>query len=135
MGLVGRIAAAAGVVEETQHAFVAAIRDFVQDRPVAAFGVARLQQEELGRELNFAVVIARSQVDVCDDAVGVVARINGEEDPAGEPLVRTRQPERLAVENCFFSLDFDSDNTAKHAREGNRGEERNDQEPKHAPIT
>ena len=92
-----RVRAARRPIEAPQHPLVAAIGNLEQQHAVAARGVDRLQDEQVGGEVHLAVRL-RGGVDQVHDALVVpVARIDRELDPAHQLLVGPGRAERLPV--------------------------------------
>ena len=108
------IEAARRVVEESEHPLAAAVRHFVEQRAVATLDSFWLDEEEVGRELDLAGRIARRVVDVRDDAVRRQRGIDGEEDLAGELLVRTGRAERLSSDEIGARRHLDPHDLGVH---------------------
>src|SRR5262249_36540631 len=92
-----RVVASAAAIEETQSQLVAAVVDVVEDGPVALRRILGREQEDVGLELNLALPIARSQVEVNNRAVVSVVGVDGKPSDADDLLVRAGIPERLAA--------------------------------------
>ena len=108
-----RIAAAGGVVEVAEHALPAAVRHLVEDGAVAPGGVGRLQQVEVGAELDQAAVVPGREVDVGDDAVGGVRGVDLEVHHAAQRLVGAGQPVGAAVRDVVAGVDLDADHVGR----------------------
>src|SRR5471030_2553744 len=79
VAFVVRIGRPAGAVEDAQHAFAAAVRNLKQHRAVSGARIFRFEDVDVGGELDLAFRIARSFVDIDDDAVGREAWVHGKE--------------------------------------------------------
>ena len=89
------IGGSGGAVEHGQHAFAAAIGDFVEDGSVALRGISRFQDVEIGGEFDQAGGVDGGFVDVGDDLVGGEFRIDGEIGFADQALVGARGAEGI----------------------------------------
>ena len=89
--------AATSVVVVAQHSLAAPVRHLVEQGAVAACDVLGFDQVEVGPELHLAVRVAGRVVDVGDDPVGRIVRVDGEVDRPFDPLEGARQPVGLAV--------------------------------------
>ena len=116
----GRIEAAARVVEESEHAFAAAIGDLIEHRAVAAPDRLRLDHVEVGRELDLARRVSRRLVEIGHDAVRRQRRIHGEEDLSRQLLVRTGGAEGLAADEIAARLHIDADDLGERRRGGDQ---------------
>src|SRR5262245_30070214 len=110
MGSILRICACGGKVEESQQTFVSAIRYFKKYGAVSAIQFLRFDDVEVGREFHFPGSVLRRFVDVRDDLVRVVARIDSEVNLARELFVRPHGAERFGLEKIGARLDFDAQN-------------------------
>ncbi len=125
-----RIRGVRGVLEDRQDPLRAAIAGFVEQPAVAARGIDRLQQVEVGGELDEALRILRREIEIDDAAVLRQRRIEREVDFARELFVRPRGAERLAVEDDLAPFDPEPG----HARGGvQRAEENGDQGQRRGP--
>src|SRR5687768_593613 len=93
-----RIETACGAVEEANHAFAAAIRHFVEQRPVALRRVLRLDQIKIRGEFDLAGGVLRRLGDVRNNLIRGIAWIDGKVDRAGELFIRTGRSEWLPGE-------------------------------------
>ena len=77
----------AAVVERAEHIGAAAIGDFVEEPLVGLGAVDRAQDLEVGRIGRGAVGVFHREVDVHDDAVDRVLRVDLADDPAADALI------------------------------------------------
>jgi hypothetical protein len=104
----GGIGGARRAVEQRQRDLPAAVGDVQQQPAVAAPGLGRAQQVEIGPRLHAAVGVARGQREVGHRLVRRVRGVGGEADDAGDLLVRPGLAERRAVQHERASLDLQS---------------------------
>ena len=88
-----RIERPRGPVIHQEHAFRAPVRHFEQHGAIAMRGITRFQHVDVGRKLHESLFIARRLIDIRNDPVSRVGRIDGEIGFADETFVRTRGPE------------------------------------------
>ena len=85
----GRRQTRRGAVDETRNQLASAIGQLDHQAAVAAGGILRDQQAEVGGEAHASLGVTRRQIEVNDVAVGFVLRVDAEGDRAVEPVVRT----------------------------------------------
>ena len=90
----GRVVSAPSV-EGPQSHLVAAVGHVVEQPPVAAAGIGRHEQEEVGPDLDAPAVVHRSQLQVTYAGVGRIARVNFDVEPPDDLLIRPGASERM----------------------------------------
>ena len=99
-----RIGHARRAVEDVDRDFAPAVRHVEQQPPVAFRRVDRLQQVEVGGELDVACGVLRRELDVGDLPVQRVRGIGGEAQRADDFFVGAGIAERFAAEDDFALL-------------------------------
>src|SRR6202030_123248 len=84
-------------IELRQNDACAAIHNVKDGDAVSLSGIVRLENHEIGGELDFASGILRRFVEVGDDLVASVGRIDGEVDFSREPVVGAGRSKRTAT--------------------------------------
>src|SRR5580658_8497061 len=92
---------ATGEIEGAQEAFAAAVRNLKQCRAVAFSGIARLEDEEIGFELDKTGSVDRSQIQVGNDAARGEFGVDGELHPSLNGLIRAGGAKGLTVQNVL----------------------------------
>ncbi|HET6197274.1 MAG TPA: hypothetical protein VFE12_16045, partial [Acetobacteraceae bacterium] len=87
----------------------AAIEHLVQEATVALCGVGRLEDAEVGREVDEAIVAALTLVQVDDRLVGRVRRVDGEPRDAIDLLVGANTSESGTVCQRLPRVNIESD--------------------------
>jgi len=120
LGLSGGIGRRRSAVELPEQRLAPAVDHVEQRNAVPARGVLRLDDVEVGRELDLPLRVLRCEVDVGDDRVPRVLRVDGEVDLAHDLLVGAGLAKRLAREDILAALHVDARDfgTAGRRRQG-----------------
>jgi hypothetical protein len=87
VGGAGRAVAAASTVEAAEHALVSAVDHVVEDRPAALGEIDRLEDLYVDRVLDHAAVVSQRLVEIDDDRVLPLSRIELTVGACGHELV------------------------------------------------
>ena len=85
--------------ERGEQAESSAVDDVEEDDAVAARGVLRFENEEIGRELDLPLAVSRGQVDIGDDLIARILRVDREVRLPVKFLVGADVAERFAVQD------------------------------------
>ena len=102
-GTVAQADVAIGAASCLEHYPATAIRHVLPHQMAALRHVHRLDQEECGDVLAFAVHIPGCQIDILDDRIVQVVRIELAEDTTGERFILPCGAEGCAAEGTFVS--------------------------------
>ena len=85
--------------ERAEQAEASAVDDVEEDDAVAARRVLRFENEEIGRELDLPLAVSRGEVDIGDDLIARILRVDREVRLPVKFLVGADVAERLAVQD------------------------------------
>ena len=96
-------------VEKSEHALPAPVGHFIEDRSVSAAGIFRFDEIEIRGKLHFAGRSLGRIVDIGDDPVRAVLRIDSKIDRPGQLLIGAGRAECFAGKQIGAIFDFDAD--------------------------
>ena len=108
-----RVVAGRRVAKVLHRPLVAAVAVVEEEPPVSACRIGRLQDAEVGGELDQAVPIARRLVQIDDPRLRGRVGIDGEARPPGQPLVGAGVAELVAAGEGAAFVDVDGDPVAQ----------------------
>src|SRR5882672_1896064 len=106
LGLSRKITAAAPVIEEPNHRLASAVRNLEQRGAVAPVQILGPEDVKIGGEFDQALFVALRLVEINDDLVVRIVRVDCEVDFGDDLLVSARRAELLAVEQVGARDDF-----------------------------
>ena len=121
-----RVARRGGAVEPAERRDAAPVDDVEEHGAIARGNVLRLDQDEIRRKFHQAGAVGRSVVDIGDDAVGGIRRVNGVVNPPGKPLVGAGAPVARAVGDIVPPVDIDPDHFRRSGRDDGQQDHRQD---------
>ena len=107
-----RVVAGRRVAKILERPLVAAVAVVEEEPPVAADRIGRLQDAEIGRELDQPVAIARRLVQIDDSGLRRCVRIDGKPRPPDKPLVSPGALEFMSVGEGGPLVNVDGDSVA-----------------------
>src|SRR5262245_53472926 len=96
------------MIEEPHHRLAAAVRNLEQRRAITAVQIPGPENVEVGGELDQSLPVARRLVEINDDLVVWVVRVNSEVDFGDDLLVSARQAKLFAVEQVGAGDNFNA---------------------------
>src|SRR5262245_46262957 len=96
-------------VERTQQTKSSAVHDVEEDDAVAARGVLGFENEEVCGKFDFPLAVSRSEVDIRNDLIAWICRVDGEVGLPVKLLIGADRAERLAVQDVDPPCDLHAD--------------------------
>jgi len=102
------------IVEELKRALVAAVAIVEEQPAIGAPEIDRLQDHEIGRTADEPVLVARSELEICNAASGHGSRVHANVDFSDESLISAARPKAIACCKLPAIFNRERDPSASH---------------------